>query len=153
MLLENQGRDRPITSSLANLGGQFFTNDNLIAAGSMLVAIPTLVVYLILQTPVRQRPRRSERARADVEDRAGRFVDIESDGTSFVDRQLAVAGGVVVALGCAARRARRRRARTTAVVGTSRSPTGALDVVAPVGIVAEHGSGYPGHPGLARPAA
>jgi multiple sugar transport system permease protein len=49
VLLENQGRDRPITSSLANLGGQFFTDDNLIAAGSMLVAIPTLVVYLILQ--------------------------------------------------------------------------------------------------------
>ena len=50
VLLENQGDSRPITSSLANLGGQFFTNDNLIAAGSMLVAIPTLVVvYLILQ--------------------------------------------------------------------------------------------------------
>lgn len=49
VLLENQGTDRPITSSLANLGGQFFSNDNLIAAGSMLVAFPTLVVYLILQ--------------------------------------------------------------------------------------------------------
>ena len=49
VLLENQGRDRPITSSLANLGGQFFTDDNLIAAGSMLVAFPTLVVYLILR--------------------------------------------------------------------------------------------------------
>jgi len=49
VLLENQGRDRPITSSLANLGGQFFTDDNLIAAGSMLVAFPTLVVYLVLK--------------------------------------------------------------------------------------------------------
>jgi multiple sugar transport system permease protein len=49
VLLENQGADRPITSSLANLGGQFFTNDNLVAAGSMLVAFPTLVVYLLLQ--------------------------------------------------------------------------------------------------------
>lgn len=49
VLLENQGADRPITSSLANLGGQFFTNDNLVAAGSMLVAFPTLAVYLILQ--------------------------------------------------------------------------------------------------------
>ena len=49
VLLENQGRDRPITSSLANLGGQFFTDDNLIAAGSMLVCFPTLVVYLILK--------------------------------------------------------------------------------------------------------
>lgn len=49
VLLQNRGRSRPITSSLANLGGQFFTNDNLIAAGSMLVVIPTLVVYLVLQ--------------------------------------------------------------------------------------------------------
>lgn len=49
VLLENQGADRPITSSLANLGGQFFTNDNLVAAGSMLVAFPTLAVYLVLQ--------------------------------------------------------------------------------------------------------
>lgn len=49
VLLQNQGRSRPITSSLANLGGQFFTDDNLIAAGSMLVAIPTLTVYLALQ--------------------------------------------------------------------------------------------------------
>lgn len=49
VLLENQGADRPITSSLANLGGQFFTDDNLVAAGSMLVAFPTLAVYLILQ--------------------------------------------------------------------------------------------------------
>jgi len=49
VLLENQGADRPITSSLANLGGQFFTNDNLVAAGSMLVAFPTILVYLLLQ--------------------------------------------------------------------------------------------------------
>lgn len=49
VLLEQQGADRPITSSLANLGGQFFSDDNLIAAGSMLVAMPTLFVYLLLQ--------------------------------------------------------------------------------------------------------
>lgn len=49
VVLEQQGDDRPITSSLANLGGQFFTNDNLIAAASMLVAIPSLVIYLALQ--------------------------------------------------------------------------------------------------------
>jgi multiple sugar transport system permease protein len=49
VVLEQQGDDRPITSSLANLGGEFFTDDNLIAAASMYVAIPTLVVYLALQ--------------------------------------------------------------------------------------------------------
>ncbi len=49
VVLEQQGNDRPITSSLANLGGEFFTDDNLIAAASMYVAIPTLVVYLALQ--------------------------------------------------------------------------------------------------------
>ncbi len=49
VLLEQQGADRPITSSLANLGGQFFSDDNLIAAGSMLIAMPTLFIYLILQ--------------------------------------------------------------------------------------------------------
>ncbi len=49
VVLEQQGADRPITSSLANLGGEFFTNDNLIAAASVYVAIPTLAVYFALQ--------------------------------------------------------------------------------------------------------
>jgi len=49
VVLEQQGADRPITSSLANLGGEFFTDDNLIAAASVFVAIPTLLVYLALQ--------------------------------------------------------------------------------------------------------
>jgi multiple sugar transport system permease protein len=49
VVLEQQGADRPITSSLANLGGQFFTDDNLIAAASMYVALPTLIVYVALQ--------------------------------------------------------------------------------------------------------
>ncbi len=49
VVLEQQGADRPITSSLANLGGEFATDNNLIAAASMYVAIPTLVVYLALQ--------------------------------------------------------------------------------------------------------
>ena len=49
VVLINQGDQRPITSSIANLGGQFFTNDNLIAAASMMIAVPTLVVYLALQ--------------------------------------------------------------------------------------------------------
>ena len=49
VVLLNQGDQRPITSSIANLGGQFFSNDNLIAAASMIIAVPTLVVYLALQ--------------------------------------------------------------------------------------------------------
>src|SRR5215207_3591635 len=49
VVLEQQGADRPITSSLANLGGEFFTDDNLIAAESMFVALPTLIVYFALQ--------------------------------------------------------------------------------------------------------
>jgi multiple sugar transport system permease protein len=49
VVLEQQGADRPITSSLANLGGEFFTDDNLIAAAAMYVALPTLIVYFALQ--------------------------------------------------------------------------------------------------------
>jgi multiple sugar transport system permease protein len=49
VVLEQQGADRPITSSLYNLGGEFFTDDNLIAAASMYVALPTLIVYFALQ--------------------------------------------------------------------------------------------------------
>ena len=49
VVLLNQGAERPITSSIANLGGQFFLDDNLIAAASMIIAIPTLAVYLALQ--------------------------------------------------------------------------------------------------------
>ncbi|MFF4791926.1 carbohydrate ABC transporter permease [Streptomyces sp. NPDC001276] len=39
----------PITSSLNNLRGQFFTDYNLLAAGSVLVALPTILVFLLLQ--------------------------------------------------------------------------------------------------------
>ena len=49
VVLEQQGADRPITSSLANLGGEFFADNNLIAAASMYVALPTLIVYFALQ--------------------------------------------------------------------------------------------------------
>jgi multiple sugar transport system permease protein len=49
VVLVSKGNDRPITSSIKNLSGQFLTDDNLVAAGSMLIALPTLIVYLILQ--------------------------------------------------------------------------------------------------------
>ena len=47
--LMSSGDKRPVTSALANLQGQFVTNQNLIAAAAMIAAIPTLVVYLLLQ--------------------------------------------------------------------------------------------------------
>ena len=43
------GSKRPITSALANLQGQFISNQNLIAAAAVMAAIPTLVVYILLQ--------------------------------------------------------------------------------------------------------
>jgi multiple sugar transport system permease protein len=49
IVLMSSGDKRPITSSLQNLNGVYFTNNNLIAAASVLVAIPTLVVFAALQ--------------------------------------------------------------------------------------------------------
>ena len=40
---------RPITSALNQLKGEFFTNNNLMAAGAIIVAIPTLIVFFALQ--------------------------------------------------------------------------------------------------------
>jgi multiple sugar transport system permease protein len=47
--LMSTGDKRPITSALANLQGQFVSNQNLIAAAAMMTALPTLIVYLLLQ--------------------------------------------------------------------------------------------------------
>jgi len=49
IVLMKTGDKYPITSALNNLKGQFFTDNNLIAAGSIMVAIPTLVVFFALQ--------------------------------------------------------------------------------------------------------
>lgn len=49
LVLMTTGAKRPITSALQNLNGTFFTNNNLVAAGSLLAAIPTLIVFAILQ--------------------------------------------------------------------------------------------------------
>jgi multiple sugar transport system permease protein len=49
LVLVQSGDKRPITSALNNLKGTFFTDNNLIAAGSLMVAIPTLIVYFVLQ--------------------------------------------------------------------------------------------------------
>jgi len=39
----------PITSSLQNLRGTFFTDYNLLSAGSVMAALPTLIVFFVLQ--------------------------------------------------------------------------------------------------------
>ena len=43
------GEKFPITSSLNNLRGEFFTDYNLLSAGSVVVALPVLVVFFVLQ--------------------------------------------------------------------------------------------------------
>ncbi len=48
-VLLQSGDKYPVTSSLNNLRGQFFTDNNLVAAGSVLVALPTLIVFFALQ--------------------------------------------------------------------------------------------------------
>ncbi|WP_327358289.1 carbohydrate ABC transporter permease [Streptomyces sp. NBC_01304] len=45
----SNGDKLPVTSALNNLRGQFFTDYNLLAAGSVLVALPTIIVFLVLQ--------------------------------------------------------------------------------------------------------
>jgi multiple sugar transport system permease protein len=47
--LMSSGDKRPVTSALANLQGQFVSNQNLIAAAAMIAAVPTLIVYVLLQ--------------------------------------------------------------------------------------------------------
>jgi multiple sugar transport system permease protein len=48
-VLIQTGDKLPITSSLNNLKGQFFTDYNLLSAGSVLVALPVLIVFFALQ--------------------------------------------------------------------------------------------------------
>jgi multiple sugar transport system permease protein len=49
LMLMRTGSKFPVTSALNNLKGQFFVDNNLIAAGAILVAIPTLIVFFALQ--------------------------------------------------------------------------------------------------------
>jgi multiple sugar transport system permease protein len=48
-VLMQSGDKFPITSSLTNLRGQFFTDYNLLSAGSVVIAIPVLVIFFLLQ--------------------------------------------------------------------------------------------------------
>ena len=49
IVLVQSGDKRPITSALAQLQGLYFTDYNLVAAGAMLAALPTLIVFALLQ--------------------------------------------------------------------------------------------------------
>ncbi|CAN5894741.1 hypothetical protein BH20ACT6_BH20ACT6_02570 [soil metagenome] len=49
VLMIGNGNDQPITTALNSLNGTFFTNDNLVAAGSIITAIPTIIVFVALQ--------------------------------------------------------------------------------------------------------
>jgi multiple sugar transport system permease protein len=49
LVLMVSGDKRPITSALNNLQGQFFIDNNLVAAGALIVALPTVLVYFLLQ--------------------------------------------------------------------------------------------------------
>ncbi|WP_327004521.1 carbohydrate ABC transporter permease [Dactylosporangium sp. NBC_01737] len=49
LVLMSSGDKLPVTSALNNLRGQFFTDYNLLAAGSVMVALPTLIVFFALQ--------------------------------------------------------------------------------------------------------
>jgi len=48
LVLMKTGDKRPITSALNNLQGAFFTDNNQLAAASFLVAVPTIIIYLVL---------------------------------------------------------------------------------------------------------
>ena len=48
-MLFKSGDKRPITAALNNLSGTFFTDPTLVAAGSIMAAIPTILIYLALQ--------------------------------------------------------------------------------------------------------
>ncbi len=49
LILMKSGDKRPITSALNNLHGAFFTDYNLLAAGSVLAAIPPIIIFIALQ--------------------------------------------------------------------------------------------------------
>ena len=49
LVLMSTGAKRPITSALNNLQAEFFINYNLLAAGAVMAAIPTVLVFVALQ--------------------------------------------------------------------------------------------------------
>ncbi len=49
LTLMSTGDKLPITSAIKNLQGEFSQNSNLLSAGALIIALPTLLVYLVLQ--------------------------------------------------------------------------------------------------------
>ena len=49
VLLIGNPQDQPITTALNSLNGTYFTNDNLVAAGALMTALPTIFVFVVLQ--------------------------------------------------------------------------------------------------------
>jgi multiple sugar transport system permease protein len=49
LVLMSSGDKMPVTSALNNLKGQYFQDYNLLAAGSVLVALPTVLLFFLLQ--------------------------------------------------------------------------------------------------------
>lgn len=49
LMLLKDGDRRAITAALNNIQGQFFTDINLLSAGALLAAVPTILVFLALQ--------------------------------------------------------------------------------------------------------
>jgi multiple sugar transport system permease protein len=49
LMLFKTGDKRPITAALNNLSGQFFSDPTQVAAASVMAAIPTVLVYVVLQ--------------------------------------------------------------------------------------------------------
>jgi len=49
LILSPDQDKQPITAALNNLQGEFFTDNNLLSAGALLTAVPTLLVFVLLQ--------------------------------------------------------------------------------------------------------
>jgi multiple sugar transport system permease protein len=49
LVLLRDGDAMPVTSALNNLKGAFFTDNNLVAAGAVMIALPTVVIFIALQ--------------------------------------------------------------------------------------------------------
>jgi multiple sugar transport system permease protein len=49
LVLMSTDSKRPITSALGRLQGEFVTDYNLLAAGAVIAALPTLIVFFVLR--------------------------------------------------------------------------------------------------------